>query len=115
MVEEWKPLNPPAPPEPATTAAPAGPHKWRQSFRGLPVRTPEGPGPFSIPTELADDIATHVEALGFVSYEDLVAAIGVEGVEDLGLPRPTRHQEPPEHGPDTWMNPPRWVDKEETA
>lgn len=121
MVQEWKPVNPPAPPPPPEPPAAGGPHRWRQVFRGLPVHTPEGLGPFNIPCELADDIATHVEKSGFVHVDEIRALIAQAGVIDTvwleaRMPRQTRRQEPPEHGPDIWMNPPRWVDdNEETA
>lgn len=111
-MEEWKPLNPPPPVEP-DTAADDGPHPWREHFRGVPVRTPQGPGPMTLMPELADDFAGHIERVGFVHVDDLAAMAvgGVIRVEDL--PAPTRTQLPPEHGQDTWLNPPRWVDDNE--
>lgn len=116
-MQEWKPLNPPAPPEPPSSPVQEGPHRWRQTFRGLPVQTPEGRGPFNIPADLADDIAAHVEQVGFVHVDEVRALLVAAGLPaDLeGLPWQTRHQHPPEQGPDTWTNPPRWVDQEEST
>lgn len=108
MVQEYRAKGAPKPPPEETPGK--GPHRHRWVFHGPPVTAPGGAVPFQVPEEFADDLARHLVSTGFFHRDELLALAGPEGMLDVAtLPAPTIRHDPPEAGPETWLNPGPWV------
>lgn len=106
-IEEYVPVNPPQMPQPPKKAT--EPHRHRALWRSTPMRTPHGIAPMRWDVNMADDLATHAEAVGLVHVDDLAALADANGMIAVAdLPKPTKYFKPPEHGPDAWVNPGTW-------
>lgn len=88
-----------------------GVHKYRWLFKAPPVTAPGGEtAPFTVPETFADDLGKHLERNAFWSRAELIALADADGnLKPEALPGPTIRQDPPEEGPDVWINPGRWV------
>lgn len=108
MAQEYRAKDAPQPPREEPTTR--GPHKYRRFFHGAPVTAPGGAVPFQVPEEFADDLGRHLERNAFWRREELIDMAGPDGLLDVTtLPAPTVRQDPPESGPDSWLNPGPWV------
>lgn len=111
IVEEYRaPGAPPRDERPPEAVSMSGPHRWRWVFHGAPISGPGGHVPFMVPEEYADDLARHLDSLGFYRRDELVERAGPDGMLDVtALRSATMRLDPPAEGPDTWLNPGQWV------
>ncbi|WP_182359575.1 phage gene 29 protein family protein [Tomitella gaofuii] len=100
------------PPDPEPAGPDPGPARYRWVFHA-PQGTPPGAGEemgFQMPVELADLYARHAERAGLIHVDDVAALADKDGtVAVAGLPRQVIRHDPPEAGPECWVNPGKWV------
>lgn len=111
MVEEYRAQGAPPPIDvDQQHADPSGPHKYKWAFHAPPVTGPGGHVPMQMPEEWSDDLGRHIESLGFITRDELVALADADGVVDVNaIPGARIRHDPPQTGPRSWLNPGQWV------
>lgn len=93
------------------------PHKYLPLVRGVPIRdhnkpddSASGMHPMSLPIEIQNSLAYHLEMVGLVHVKDLKAMADGDGKISVDqLPQVYLKHKKPEAGPDIQLNPGEWV------
>lgn len=63
-----------------------------------------------LPEEWSDDLGRHLERLGFITRDELDELADEDGMVDVSaVPAARIRHDPPQSGPDSWLNPGQWV------